>query len=140
MGSSRRISTGPSSFRRWRSWPWQAHAIRTANFSSAEARPIGTILKPRRWCHSQQSFRAASVSWQELTVRGLIIGLAVTVALRLVDDWIFAHGGLFVIAAVVGGAGIHGLLSSLRGRSQSHDIPLSDIRPAVDGGRFMRST
>ena len=62
MGSLRRISTGPSSFRRWRSWPWQAHAIRTANFSSAEARPIGTISKPRRCCHSRQLSRADSAS------------------------------------------------------------------------------
>jgi uncharacterized membrane protein len=80
------------------------------------------------------------IAWQELPVRGLIIGLAVAVALRLVHDWIFAHGGLFVIAAVVGGAGILALVSSLRGRSQSHDTPLSDTRPTVDGGRFRRST
>jgi NnrU protein len=80
------------------------------------------------------------IAWQELPLRGLIIGLAVTVALRLVHDWIFAHGGLFVIAAVVGGAGILALVSSLRGRSQSHNTPLSDTRPAVDGGRSMRST
>ena len=80
------------------------------------------------------------IAWQELPVRGLIIALAVAVALRLVHDWIFAHGGLFVIAAVVGGAGILALVSSLRGLSQSHDTPLSDTRPAVDGGRFRRST
>ncbi len=80
------------------------------------------------------------IAWQELPVRGLTIGLAMAVTLRMVHDWIFAHGGLFVIAATIGGAGILGLLSSLRGRSQSHDTPLSDTRPAVNGGRFMRST
>src|SRR5258707_145881 len=80
------------------------------------------------------------IGWQELPVRGLTIAFAVAVTLRLVHDWIFAYGGLLVIAAVVGGVGIIALVSSLRGRSQSHDTPLSDTRLAVDGGRFTRST
>jgi hypothetical protein len=80
------------------------------------------------------------IAWQELPVGGLIIALAVAVTLRMVHDWIFAHGGLFVVAAAVGGAGILALVSSLRDRSQSHDTPLSHTRPAVDGGRFRRST
>ncbi len=80
------------------------------------------------------------IAWHELPVRGLTIAFAVAVTLRLVHDWIFAYGGLLVIAAVVGGVGILALVSSLRGRSQSHDTPLSDTRPAVDGGRFKRST
>ena len=80
------------------------------------------------------------IAWQELPVRGLIIAFAVAVTLRLVHDWIFAYGGLLVIAAVVGGPWILALVSSLRGRSQSHDTPLSDTRPAVDRGRFMQRT
>lgn len=80
------------------------------------------------------------IAWEELPVTGLIIALAAAVALRLVHDWIFAHGGLFVIAAVVGGAGILGLLNSLRHRSQSHQTPRAEPRPAVDRDRFMRST
>jgi uncharacterized membrane protein len=80
------------------------------------------------------------IAWHELPVRGLTIAFAVAVTLRLVHDWIFAYGGLLVIAAVVGGPGILAFVSSLRRRSQSHDTPLSDTRPAVDGGRFMRST
>jgi hypothetical protein len=79
------------------------------------------------------------IAWHELPIRGLTIALAVAVTLRLVHDWIFAHGGLFVSATVVGGAGVLALVSSLRGRSQSYDTPLSDTRPAADG-RFMRST
>jgi uncharacterized membrane protein len=84
--------------------------------------------------------RRQHIAWRELPVRGLIIALAAAVALRMIHDWIFAHGGLFVIAAVIGGAGILGLLNSLRGRMQSHDMPRSDTRPALDGYRLPRST
>jgi uncharacterized membrane protein len=59
------------------------------------------------------------VVWRELPVAGLTAGLAVAAALGLVHDSIFAHGGLFVIAAVVGGAAIITLASYLRGRPQS---------------------
>lgn len=59
------------------------------------------------------------VVWRELPTIGLTAGLALAAALRLVHDTIFAHGGLFVIAAMVGGAAIIMLASSLRGRPQS---------------------
>jgi len=58
------------------------------------------------------------VVWRELPIAGLTAGLALAAALRLVHDSIFAHGGLFVITAVVGGAAIIVLVSSLRGRQQ----------------------
>src|SRR5437588_3417136 len=85
------------------------------------------------------------IAWQELPVKGLIVALAAAVMLRMIHDWIFANSGLFVIAGVIGGAGILGLLSSLRSGSKTHRTSLSDARPAdtrqaVDGGHFMRST
>lgn len=80
------------------------------------------------------------IAWQELPVKGLAIALATAVGLRLIHDWIFAHGGLFVIAAVVGGAGILGLVNSLRHRSHSRQTPGSEPRPAADSARFMRGT
>jgi len=58
------------------------------------------------------------VVWRELPAAGLTAGLALAAALRLVHDSIFAHGGLFVIAAVVGGAAIIMLVSALRGLRQ----------------------
>ncbi|HSZ75012.1 MAG TPA: hypothetical protein VK779_09345, partial [Rhizomicrobium sp.] len=58
------------------------------------------------------------IVWRELATAGLIAGLtlAFAAALRLVHGSIFARGGLFVIAAVVGGSTIIALVSSLRGR------------------------
>ena len=80
------------------------------------------------------------IAWPELPIRVLTIAFAVAVTLRLIHDWIFAYGGLLVIAAVVGGPAIIALVSSLRGRSQSHGTPRSDTGPAADGRGFMRST
>jgi uncharacterized membrane protein len=59
------------------------------------------------------------VVWRELPIAALTGGLALAAALRLVHDSIFAHDGLFVIAAVVGGGAITMLVSSLWGRPQS---------------------
>ncbi len=81
------------------------------------------------------------IAWHELPVRRLTIAFAAAVTLCLVHDW--AYGGLLLIAVLIGvggAAAIPALVISLRGRSQSHDTPLSDTRPAVDGGRFKRST
>jgi uncharacterized membrane protein len=55
------------------------------------------------------------VVWRELPIAVLTAGLVLAVAMRAVHDSIFAHGGLFVIAAVVGGGAITMLVSSLRG-------------------------
>lgn len=59
------------------------------------------------------------IVWRELPFVGLTTGLILAAALRRVHDSIFAHGGVFVITAAVGGPAIIALVSSRRSRSQS---------------------
>jgi uncharacterized membrane protein len=59
--------------------------------------------------------------WQELPLKALLVGLGLVFALRAIHEQIFAFGGLLVIAAVIAGAGILGLLSSISSRSRRVD-------------------
>lgn len=59
------------------------------------------------------------VVWRELPLAALTVGVALAAALRLVHDSIFAHGGLFIIVAVVGGAAIISIVSFVQSRPQS---------------------
>jgi len=79
------------------------------------------------------------IVWEELPVKGLIIALAAAVALRMVHDWILAYDGMVVIAVVVGGAGILGLLSALQRSSRSRNPRLSDSRAAYKNPRVTQA-
>ena len=46
------------------------------------------------------------IVWHELPVGSLAIGLGIAVALRSVHAGLFAHGGLWVIGAVIGGGAL----------------------------------
>ncbi|MGH7963488.1 MAG: NnrU family protein [Candidatus Binatia bacterium] len=56
------------------------------------------------------------IVWRELPVGALAAGLVLTFALRAVHDGIFAHGGLWVIVGVLGGAAVATLQSWRRAR------------------------
>lgn len=70
--------------------------------------PFGAIIAGRQ-----------RIVWRELPIVVLTAGLALAITVRLVHNSIFAYGGLFVIAALVGGGAITTLASSLRGQPQS---------------------
>lgn len=53
-----------------------------------------------------------TVVWRELPITAFVTGLLIAGALRAVHDQIFAYGGVYVIAGVIGGAGVLGFLSS----------------------------
>lgn len=54
--------------------------------------------------------------WRELPVAALALGFGVALALRARHDAIFAHGGVWIIVAVVGGGFIAGLNAWRRSR------------------------
>lgn len=53
---------------------------------------------------------------RELPLGTLVLGLAIALLLRAVHDSIFAHGGVFVIGAVIGGAAVETVQSWRRAR------------------------
>jgi uncharacterized membrane protein len=54
--------------------------------------------------------------WRELPLGAFAIGLAVAAGLRAVHGSIFAHGGVWVIVTVIGGAGVFTWQSARRAR------------------------
>jgi uncharacterized membrane protein len=44
--------------------------------------------------------------WREMRMGAFAVGVAIAFGLRAIHDSLFAHGGLWVIVAVVGGAGV----------------------------------
>lgn len=56
------------------------------------------------------------LAWGELPLGALALGIALAVVLRTVHESIFAHGGAWVIAAVLGGATLAGVRSARRVR------------------------
>ncbi len=54
--------------------------------------------------------------WRELPFGSLAAGIAVALLLRTRHDAVFAHGGLWVIAAVLGGAAVAAVQGYRRGR------------------------
>ena len=75
------------------------------------------------------------IVWREIPIRGLVIAFAAAMALRMVHDWIFAYGGLFVIAGVLGGVGIIALVSLLQARSKSRRTRVQETHAAAESGR-----
>jgi uncharacterized membrane protein len=70
------------------------------------------------------------MAWRELPLAALTVGLFLSFALRLVHDRIFDHSGLFVIAAVVGGAGAFTLHSWYQARRPTAtQSPLAETYP-----------
>jgi len=61
----------------------------------------------------------------ELPLRTFAMGGAIAVALRLGHDYLFAWGGVGIIAALVGGAAIEGAQALRRARRQSTPPPLA---------------
>ena len=67
--------------------------------------PFGAIVAGRQ-----------RLAWQELPVGALALGVVLAVLLRTVHGSIFAHGGAWVIAAVLGAAALGGVQSARRVR------------------------
>src|SRR6266704_2035545 len=67
--------------------------------------PFGAIVAGRQ-----------RLAWQELPVGALALGVVLAVLLRTVHGSIFAHGGAWVIAAVLGAAALGGVQSASRVR------------------------
>jgi len=63
------------------------------------------------------------IAWRELPLAALTVGLLLSFGLRSVHDRIFDHHGLYVIAAVVGGAGVLTLQSLLHARRSAGARP-----------------
>src|SRR5207249_624675 len=75
--------------------------------------------------------------WREFPLGAFATGLAVAVALRAVHGSIFANGGVWVIATVIGGAGIFAWQSARRARVGRRGL-LGRRRRPPDGGRGPR--
>src|SRR5437870_7544714 len=73
--------------------------------------PFGAIVAGRQ-----------RLAWSELPAGALALGVVLAVVLRTVHGSIFAHGGAWVIAVVVGGAALAGV-QSLRRVTRHHRAP-----------------
>jgi uncharacterized membrane protein len=67
--------------------------------------PFGAIVAGRQ-----------RLAWRELPVGALALGVGLAVVLRTIHGSIFAHGGAWVSAGVIGGAALAGVLSARRVR------------------------
>jgi len=85
--------------------------------------PFGAIVAGRQ-----------RLAWQELPVGALALGVVLAVLLRTVHGSIFAHGGAWVIAAVLGAAALGGVQSARRVRRRS--LPSDG---SLDSGSSSRS-
>src|SRR5437016_3092708 len=76
-----------------------------AYLEATSAVPFGAIVAGRQ-----------RLAWSELPAGALALGVVLSVVLRTVHGSIFAHGGGWVIAVVVGGAALLGVQSARRVR------------------------
>src|SRR5207244_3013412 len=93
--------------------------------------PFGAILAGRQ-----------RLEWRELPAGALVLGVVLAVVLRTVHGSIFAHGGAWVIAAVLGGAALGGVQSLHRVRRRRRPSGESSSRQAWAGwlGLFFIAT
>jgi uncharacterized membrane protein len=92
--------------------------------SVTSAVPFGAVLTGRQ-----------RIVWRELPAGALVAGLAVAAGLRAVHDSIFAHGGLWVIVAVVGGAAVFGWVGWRRARRLATDPHVTRTATAAGAHR-----
>ncbi len=93
--------------------------------------PFGAIVAGRQ-----------RLEWSELPAGALALGVVLAVVLRTVHGSIFAHGGAWVIAAVLGGAALGGVQSARRVRRRPLPSDGSSDRHAWAGwlGLFFIAT
>ncbi len=93
--------------------------------------PFGAIVAGRQ-----------RLAWSELPAGALALGVVLAVVLRIVHGSIFAHGGAWVIAGVVGGAALLGAQSARRVRRRRLPSDGSSNRHAWAGwlGLFFIAT
>ena len=75
------------------------------------------------------------LAWRELPLAGLAVGLGLAVALRLNHAALFAHGGLYVVLAVVGGAALASWQTWRRAQRHTPRRASSSLQPPTLGSK-----